>query len=301
MSALCIDSSISYSKALLCDINDWDVSNVTCMKGMFYNNYYFNSPLNRWDVRNVTNMIDMFHSTYQFNQRLDRWNVSNVIYMSGMFELSGFNQNINNWNVHNVITMDNMFAQCKQFNQSLHQWNVSNVISMNSMFYDSTVFNQRLDEWNVNKVRFMNNIFTNTLLLKQSQQSSLVDSWEKELDLLEYEEYYEDVYYEKYPQKFTRIVRRRDRTQILSRDDAIKEGIVSVIDRFIRYPEDSDDDVLDVYRQRRGSRYDRYASFRLLSSRAYVDYDERLCVEYDVQFDSSDNDSDVVDDDDDSD
>ena len=50
------------------DINNWDVSNVTNMYGMFYGASSFNQPLNNWDVSNVTDMWSMFDGAVSFNQ-----------------------------------------------------------------------------------------------------------------------------------------------------------------------------------------------------------------------------------------
>ena len=59
-------------------INNWDVSNVTDMKNLFYRAISFNQPLNRWDVSNVTNMEGMFTSAKSFNQPLPEWSLSSV-------------------------------------------------------------------------------------------------------------------------------------------------------------------------------------------------------------------------------
>ena len=42
------------------EINNWDVSKVTDMEGMFDGARSFNQPLNKWNVSKVTNMEDMF-------------------------------------------------------------------------------------------------------------------------------------------------------------------------------------------------------------------------------------------------
>ena len=60
------------------DISQWDVSNVTDMRGMFGNASSFNQPLNNWNVSNVRRMRDMFTGATSFNQPLNNWNVSNV-------------------------------------------------------------------------------------------------------------------------------------------------------------------------------------------------------------------------------
>ena len=42
------------------NIEDWDVSNVTNMIGLFNGCYYFNDDISKWDVSKVTNMSIMF-------------------------------------------------------------------------------------------------------------------------------------------------------------------------------------------------------------------------------------------------
>ena len=57
----------------------------------------FNQPLNNWDVSNVRYMGGMFWGARSFNQPLNNWNVSNVEYMVGMFyDAESFNQPLNN-------------------------------------------------------------------------------------------------------------------------------------------------------------------------------------------------------------
>ena len=55
------------------EINNWDVSNVEYMSGMFANASSFNQPLNNWNVSKVTNMGGMFRYAESFNQPLNKW------------------------------------------------------------------------------------------------------------------------------------------------------------------------------------------------------------------------------------
>ena len=59
-------------------LEDWDVSKVTNMKGMFYNCENFNSDLSNWDVSSVGNMHSMFYRCKTFNSDLSKWNVRKV-------------------------------------------------------------------------------------------------------------------------------------------------------------------------------------------------------------------------------
>ena len=67
------------------EIEDWDVSDVTSMRGMFRGLSFFNQPLNNWNVSKVRNMRGMFQNAKSFNQPLNNWNVSNVTNTEGMF------------------------------------------------------------------------------------------------------------------------------------------------------------------------------------------------------------------------
>ena len=60
---------------------------------MFYYATSFNQPLNNWNVSNVTCINSMFLRAESFNQPLNNWNVSNVTYMNNMFAgANSFNQ-----------------------------------------------------------------------------------------------------------------------------------------------------------------------------------------------------------------
>ena len=90
--------------------NDIDVSNVTDMNCLFFDQNNFNQPLDSWDVSNVTNMRAMFFSCYSFNQPLDSWDVSKVTDMTWMFfGCTNFNQPLNYWDVSNLKNVWWMF------------------------------------------------------------------------------------------------------------------------------------------------------------------------------------------------
>lgn len=57
-------------------IENWDVSGVTSMYGMFNQNSKFNQDISQWDVSSVTSMNIMFQSATAFNQDLSGWCVS---------------------------------------------------------------------------------------------------------------------------------------------------------------------------------------------------------------------------------
>ncbi len=181
------DMSYMFYKAddVLFDINNWNVSNVENMEGMFGKCYYFNKPLHKWDTAHVKNMSYMFVDCKQFHQDISNWNVSNVENMEGMFygcrffnyplnswdvskvtnmskmfmQAYYFNQPLDKWDVSKVTNMSKMFMQVYHFNQPLNSWNVSNVENMHAMFAYSKHFNQPLDKWDVSNVKNMENMF----------------------------------------------------------------------------------------------------------------------------------------------
>ena len=128
------------------DISQWDVSNVTDMRGMFRASM-FNGDISQWDVSNVTNMSCMFDNSV-FNQDISQWNVSNVTNMCAMFGYSVFNQDISQWDVSNVTNMFDMF-EYSEFNGDISNWDVRNVKDMYSMFAHSN-FNGDISNWNIN-------------------------------------------------------------------------------------------------------------------------------------------------------
>ena len=90
-----------------------------------------NQPLNNWDVSNVTDMGGMFMYASSFNQPLNKWNVSKVKYMYDMFYdarkqrvVTKYGE-IRNWDVSNVTNMESMFDAARSFNQPLNNWNVA--------------------------------------------------------------------------------------------------------------------------------------------------------------------------------
>ena len=103
-------------------LENWDVSKVTNMKGMFQDCYKFNADLSKWNVSSVENMKRMFQDCYNFNSDLSKGNVSIVEYMGGLFwGCENFNCDLSKWNVSSVKYAENIFRGCRSLKQ-LPSW-----------------------------------------------------------------------------------------------------------------------------------------------------------------------------------
>ena len=92
-----------------------DLTSVTIFNRAFLNCPSFNQPLNNWDVSNVTDMLGMFAGSSGadpvFNQPLNNWDVSNVTNMFAMFSnAKAFDQDISDWDITSVTDFS-FFAQ----------------------------------------------------------------------------------------------------------------------------------------------------------------------------------------------
>ena len=107
--------------------------------------------LENWDVSNVENMEGMFAECEKFNADLSNWNVSGVGNMRCMFyNCQTFNSDLSNWNVSSVKDMGFMFWGCENFNSDLSNWNVSSVEDVSIMFYDCKSLKQ-IPSWYINR------------------------------------------------------------------------------------------------------------------------------------------------------
>ena len=57
-------------------IGSWDVSAVTNMMDIFYDQQNFNADISGWNTSSVTDMYGMFVRAYEFNQPIGNWDVS---------------------------------------------------------------------------------------------------------------------------------------------------------------------------------------------------------------------------------
>jgi surface protein len=137
------------------NIGSWDVSRVTNMNQMFYENFSFrnsgSSDINNWRPISCSNFSSMFQSSV-FNQPIGNWPLSaSSITMGNMFRGSSFNQNIGAWDVSKVTSMGGMFRDNTAFNNSgssdINNWRPISCSNFSSMFEGATVFNQPIGNW----------------------------------------------------------------------------------------------------------------------------------------------------------
>ena len=142
-------------------LEDWDVSEVTNMRGMFEDCGNFNSDLSKWNVSSVKDMRSMFSYCKKFNCDLSKWDVSNVEDMAYMFwNCKNFNSDLSNWNVSSATIMLGMFASCDKFNSNLSNWDVSGVLYMQCMFKNCKNFDSDLSKWNVSSAENIGGMFS---------------------------------------------------------------------------------------------------------------------------------------------
>lgn len=104
-----------------CDLNDLDISLVTCLNYLFYLFPEFNGNISNWNTSNVIDFSFMFYQC-KFNQDISNWKFDNVIYMNNMFEDSKFNQDISNWKFSKGLrTTQEMFLN-SEFDQDISNW-----------------------------------------------------------------------------------------------------------------------------------------------------------------------------------
>lgn len=127
------------------DIQQWQTSEVTDMKLLFFNKTSFNGDIANWDVSKVTEMYGMFWNANAFNQDVSAWNTEKVTNMQGMFwNANIFNQDVSAWNTSKVTSMSGMFYNANTFNQDVSAWNINMVTSTSAMFKHANSFKQDL-------------------------------------------------------------------------------------------------------------------------------------------------------------
>ncbi|ASK30110.1 hypothetical protein CEY12_08275 [Chryseobacterium sp. T16E-39] len=150
-------------------INNWNVSNIIDMEGVFMACSLFNQPLGNWNTSNVTNMAYTFFSATVFNQPIGNWNTSKVIQMVAMFNSAeAFNQPIGSWDLSENKSTEFMFSDAHAFNQPIGSWNISKLVETDHMFSNATSFNQEIGNWDTGNITVMSGMFNGAVAFNQS-------------------------------------------------------------------------------------------------------------------------------------
>ena len=174
--------------------NDWDVSLITDMSQLFYQNNTFNEPLNKWVTKQVTNMSLMFYGASKFNQPLNggykphcwafiftQYGVVNdstkitgrrlfhklPVFLVRRVALYAFGDHIGGFDTSQVTKMSGMFQVASSFNQPIGQWKTNQVTDMSYMFSGASSFNQPIGQWKTNQVTDMSGMFSGAASFNQ--------------------------------------------------------------------------------------------------------------------------------------
>jgi len=133
------------------NFNNWNLSTITDIAGMFRDASSFNGDIGGWNVSNVTTMGSLFSGASMFNRDIGGWTTTSLTNLSGTFNnAAAFNNGLasgvggtgmNSWDVDQVTTMYQTFTAAAAFNQDLSNWVVSSVTTMRFMFYNAVSFN----------------------------------------------------------------------------------------------------------------------------------------------------------------
>lgn len=157
MESLFINRFDKFANVYKIDISDWNVSNVTTMRHMFYRCKTFRSigDVSQWDVSNVENMGGMFNQCVNLKSiDISTWNTKSLKTCSSMFfgcRSLVDTGNLNSWNTSQVLDLSNMFDGCKKLKNigDISSWDVSNVTGITCMFLYCENLNSvgDIDKW----------------------------------------------------------------------------------------------------------------------------------------------------------
>ncbi len=172
-------------------IDDWDVTEVTNMIGLFKNKAFTTESLTDWQTGSVTDMTSMFENT-NFNGDIRFWDVRKVSSFSRMFYNNAvFNYDLSRFEVfskestdmtnsrfykQNVLQLDELYKEevfnifdvyaewktnksgIEEVYGPISEWMVHSVLNMSGLFKDED-FNEDISRWVVSSVTDMSSMF----------------------------------------------------------------------------------------------------------------------------------------------
>ncbi|CAD7940982.1 unnamed protein product, partial [Amoebophrya sp. A120] len=141
----------------------WDVSTVTSMDRMFYNNSLAKPDVGPWDTRRVKNMHKMFMRAPLAEPATSGWNVTQVTDMVRMFAYAtNANPDVAAWNTSKLQSMHGMFMHTDRAAPDCTLWNTTGVTDFSQMFDTAKVANPDTEKWNTRKVFNFTRMFAAT-------------------------------------------------------------------------------------------------------------------------------------------
>jgi surface protein len=174
---------INSPNLLINNIDNWDVSGIKRMRGMFRESLFQGISINNWDVSNVNNFANMFQGTPLFNEPLNDWDTSAGRFFGSMFASTTlFNQPLSNFVFSSTTGINFMFYKATAFNQPIGNWDVSTITSMRGTFEGAVSFDQDISNWDITNVTdFV--YFLKGGKLSNTNYDNLLIGWEATLQL----------------------------------------------------------------------------------------------------------------------
>ena len=152
-------------------IDQWNVSNVANMSGMFNHTSGYLGNLSQWNTQSVTNLSSTFKKVESNVDNTFEWNTGNVTTLEATFLGANSNIDCSNWNTINVTNMSETFGSDMGVTfvfsgyirpsfskRNLSSWNVSNVTNMSNIM-NGYSGDPNIDSWDVSNVTTMHHAF----------------------------------------------------------------------------------------------------------------------------------------------
>lgn len=123
------------------------------LNSMFSATTSFNQDLSNWNTSNVTNMRLLFYGPAGTSTNFSLWDVSRVTNFWGMFRglTTSLNPDVGGWNISSATDLEDMFYANVAFDRDLSAWDTSNVTNMTAMFRFSS-YDRDISAWNISSL-----------------------------------------------------------------------------------------------------------------------------------------------------
>ena len=154
------------------DANDWDTGSVLSMESTFANTPNLTSvDIGNWDVSNVTTFKTLFYSSGIVNLDLKNWDPASVIDMQYTFNIMTDLEtlDVSNWDVSNATTMYAMFSDLPKLEElDVSKWRTSSLKDASFMFYKAKALKSLdLNDWGVSTLENMYEMFAEMEALEE--------------------------------------------------------------------------------------------------------------------------------------